>query len=161
VGLSIDSNPSHIAWLRSIRGLKFRDMEKVDVTFPLIADIKMDVARKYGMIHPDASDTRAVRGGVVIDPAAKIRAMVYYHDGGAEHPGDQAAGRCLADLGQARRVHAGRLAAGDDVIVPSPASCAAADERVSKPPQDCSVQEWFFTFRKLPKEQVGATTRPK
>ena len=52
LGLSIDSIFSHIAWVRSIKE-KFG----VDIQFPIIEDLKMDVAKAYGMIHPGAADT--------------------------------------------------------------------------------------------------------
>ena len=73
LGLSIDSLFSHLAWMRNIK-------EKFGVTipFPIIEDIKMDVARAYGMIHPGAADTQAVRATFFIDPKGVLRAMVYY-----------------------------------------------------------------------------------
>jgi len=53
VGLSIDSIYSHIAWLRTIKEkVKFKGMEDMEVTFPVIADLKMDVAKAYGMVRP-------------------------------------------------------------------------------------------------------------
>src|SRR5210317_1244887 len=53
VGLSIDGLYSHIAWLRTIKEkIEFNGMKNVDVKFPLIEDITMDVAKKYGMIQP-------------------------------------------------------------------------------------------------------------
>ena len=49
IGLSIDSNFSHIAWLRTIKEkIKYKGMENVEVTFPVIADLKMDVAAAMG-----------------------------------------------------------------------------------------------------------------
>ncbi|HOM72790.1 MAG TPA: redoxin domain-containing protein, partial [Armatimonadota bacterium] len=40
IGLSIDSTFSHIAWLRTIKEkIKFRDMENIEINFPLIADL--------------------------------------------------------------------------------------------------------------------------
>jgi len=73
LGLSIGSRYSHVAWIRNIKE-KFG----VDIPFPIIADLKMDVARAYGMIHPGAADTSAVRATFVIDPNRFLRAMVYY-----------------------------------------------------------------------------------
>lgn len=53
VGLSVDGLYSHIAWLRTIKEkIEFRDMKNMEVKFPLIEDITMDVAKKYGMIQP-------------------------------------------------------------------------------------------------------------
>ncbi|MFZ1670646.1 MAG: peroxiredoxin, partial [Candidatus Nanopelagicales bacterium] len=69
VGLSIDGLYSHIAWLRTIREkISFNGMSDVEVTFPLIEDISMNVAKKYGMIQPGESTTQAVRAVFVIDP---------------------------------------------------------------------------------------------
>ena len=50
IGLSIDSNSSHLAWLYDIyckTGIK--------VSFPIIADRNGQIARKYGMISNDIS----------------------------------------------------------------------------------------------------------
>ena len=52
VGLSIDGLYCHIAWLRTIKEkIEYKGMKDVEVNFPLIEDIKMDVAKKYGMIQ--------------------------------------------------------------------------------------------------------------
>lgn len=73
LGLSIDSTYSHLAWVQAIR-------EKLGKTvpFPIIADLSMAVAHRYGMIHPGASDTATVRALFVIDPEGILRAMIYY-----------------------------------------------------------------------------------
>ena len=73
LGLSIDSNYAHIAWVRNIKE-KFG----IDVKFPIIEDLSMNVATAYGMIQPGASDTSAVRATFIIDPEGILRAMVYY-----------------------------------------------------------------------------------
>ena len=62
IGLSIDSHYSHIAWLRTIKEkIVYKGMKDVEVNFPVIADLKMDVAKKFGMIQPGESDVSAVR----------------------------------------------------------------------------------------------------
>ena len=78
VGLSVDSLYSHIAWLRKIQELEWKDKKHIEVKFPLIEDIRMEVANKYGMIQPGASNTQAVRAVFVIDPKGKIRTILYY-----------------------------------------------------------------------------------
>ena len=58
VGLSIDGLYSHIAWLRTIKEkIEHKGMKDVEVTFPLIEDISMTVAKKYGMIQPNEDTT--------------------------------------------------------------------------------------------------------
>ena len=61
IGLSIDSLYAHIAWLRRIRELEWKGMKNLEVTFPLIEDITMEVANKYGMIQPGQSTTKPSR----------------------------------------------------------------------------------------------------
>ena len=131
VGLSVDGLYSHIAWLRTIgEKIKFRDMEHVNVRFPLIDDVSMKVANKYGMIMPGEDTTKAVRAVFVIDPAGIVRAIIYY---------PLSVGRNFDEL--LRLVKALQTAdalevatpadwrPGEPVIVPPPGSCGAARER--------------------------------
>lgn len=73
IGLSIDSIHSHLAWINNVR-----EKTGVYMDFPIIADLDMKVAHKYGMLHPGASDTAAVRAVFFIDPNRKIRLIMYY-----------------------------------------------------------------------------------
>ncbi|UQB41951.1 peroxiredoxin [Thiomicrospira microaerophila] len=73
LGLSIDSHHSHNAWV-----LNIKEKFGVDINFPIIADLDMKVAKAYGMVHPGAADTSAVRATFVIDDKGVLRAMVYY-----------------------------------------------------------------------------------
>lgn len=73
LGLSIDSIHAHIAWVDNVRkntGIFFR--------FPIIADLDMSVSKLYGMLQPGESETAAVRAVFFIDPAGKIRLIMYY-----------------------------------------------------------------------------------
>ncbi|HRY08925.1 MAG TPA: peroxiredoxin, partial [Candidatus Nanopelagicales bacterium] len=79
VGLSVDGLYSHIAWLRTIKDkIEFNGMKDIEVTFPLVEDITMKVAEKYGMIMPGEDSTKAVRAVFVIDPKGTIRTIIYY-----------------------------------------------------------------------------------
>lgn len=156
VGLSIDSIFSHIAWLRTIKEkLSFKGMTNVEVTFPLIADIKMEVAKKYGMLQPSADDTKAVRAVFLIDPESKIRAILYYPLSNGRN--FQEIKRLLIALQTTDKYGVATPAdwqPGDDVIVPPPGSCGAANDRVEKSPDDVKCYDWFFCTKKLPKEMV-------
>jgi alkyl hydroperoxide reductase subunit AhpC len=108
LGLSIDSNYSHIAWERNIKE-KFG----VEIGFPIIADLSMQVARAYGMIQPGASDTSAVRATFIIDPEGVLRAMVYYPmSNGRSIRRVRPAGQGDADLRRAQGRDPRGLAAG-------------------------------------------------
>ena len=79
VGLSVDGLYSHIAWLRTIKDkIEYKGMKNVEVKFPLIEDITMEVAKRYGMMQPGESSTKAVRAVFVIDPKGIIRTIIYY-----------------------------------------------------------------------------------
>jgi len=78
VGLSVDSLYSHIAWLRKIQELEWNGKKNIEIKFPLIEDIRMEVSNLYGMVQPGQSNTQAVRAVFVIDPKGKIRTILYY-----------------------------------------------------------------------------------
>lgn len=73
VGVSIDSIHSHMAWIHNIK-----NKMNTDIPFPVIADLDMKVANKFGMVHPGASSTATVRAVFIIDDKSIIRALVYY-----------------------------------------------------------------------------------
>jgi peroxiredoxin (alkyl hydroperoxide reductase subunit C) len=67
IGLSIDCVFSHISWLKSIEEkIEYKQMKNIEIKFPVIADLKMEVTKKYGMVQPDASTTQAVRALFVL-----------------------------------------------------------------------------------------------
>jgi peroxiredoxin (alkyl hydroperoxide reductase subunit C) len=122
IGLSIDGLTSHIAWLRTIKEkIEWKDMKGVEVKFPVIEDLKMDVAKKFGMIQPGASDTQAVRAVFIIDPESKIRAILYYPMSNGR---DMNEIRRLLIALQTSDKHGVATPAnwrpGDDVIIPPP-----------------------------------------
>lgn len=156
VGLSIDSNSSHIAWLRTIRDkIEYKGMKNIEVTFPLIADVKMDVAKQYGMVQPSADDTKAVRAVFFIDPNAKIRALIYYPLSNGRN--FQEIKRLLIAM-QTSDAHKCATPAdwqpGDDVLIPPPGSCGIANQRVDNAGKDYYCLDWFMCFRKLPAAAV-------
>ena len=79
LGLSIDSHYSHIAWLRTItEKIEYKGMKGLEVNFPVIADLTMEVSKAFGMLQPGASNTQAVRAVFIIDPEGTVRAIMYY-----------------------------------------------------------------------------------
>lgn len=73
LALSVDSLFSHFAWLRLIR-----DRFGVAVSFPLIEDPTLEIARAYGMVGADALDAAAVRSTFFLDPRGVLRASTAY-----------------------------------------------------------------------------------
>ena len=158
VGLSVDGLYSHIAWLRTIKEkIEYKGMKDVEVKFPLIEDITMEVAKKYGMIQPGESNTKAVRAVFVIDHKGTIRTVIYY---------PLSLGRNFDELYRVvvalQTADAFQVATpadwrpGDDVIVPTAGSCGVAKERMeSKDEMHC--YDWFFCTKKIDKEKVMNT----
>ncbi|MEG2362976.1 MAG: peroxiredoxin [Terrisporobacter sp.] len=73
IGLSVDSNSSHLAWIYNILCLT-----GIDVTFPIIEDRDMKIARLYGMISEPMSSTATVRTVFIIDDKQILRTILYY-----------------------------------------------------------------------------------
>lgn len=151
VGLSIDSTFSHIAWLRTIKEkVQFRNMKDIEVTFPVISDLTMDVSRLYGMLQPSASTTQAVRGVFLIDPEGKVRAMLYYPLSNGRN--FQEIKRLLIAMQTSDKYHVATPAdwqPGEEVIVPPPGSCGAAKERVEAKDPSVRCIDWFICFKEL------------
>ncbi len=149
VGLSVDSLYAHIAWLRKIQELEWKNFKHVNVTFPLIEDIKMDVAKKYGMIQPNASGTQAVRAVFVIDPKGKIRTILYYPLSTGRNFDEIK--RIILALQKADKDGVATPAdwrPGDDTIVPTAGSCGTAKERMESRDENTYCLDWFLCFKK-------------
>lgn len=153
VGLSVDGLYSHIAWLRAIKEkVEYKGMKNVEVKFPLIEDITMNVATKYGMMQGE-SNTKAVRAVFVIDPKGIIRTIIYY---------PLSLGRNFQELLRVvialQTADAFSIATpadwqpGDEVIVPTAGTCGVAKSRMADSSIKCS--DWFFCTKKLSKEEV-------
>jgi peroxiredoxin (alkyl hydroperoxide reductase subunit C) len=143
LGLSVDSVSSHIAWMRNCE-----EKMGVKIPFPIIADLNKEVAKKYGMIHPQQSKTETVRCVFIIDPESKIRAMLYY---------PLTTGRNMAEI--LRLVDAlqttdkykvatpANWKPGETVVVPAPTTAEQAEERL-KEGYEC--KDWYLCKKKLP-----------
>ncbi len=162
VGLSVDGLYSHIAWLRTIKEkIEYKGMKNVEVKFPLIEDITMEVAKKYGMIQPGESNTKAVRAVFFIDPKGIIRAIIYY---------PLSLGRNFDELLRVlmalQTADAFQIATpadwrpGDDVIVPPAGSCGVAKDRMEGK-EEMKCYDWFFCTKKLDKDTVLAKIQKK
>ncbi|WP_173918637.1 peroxiredoxin [Halobacillus sp. Marseille-Q1614] len=117
LGLSVDSVPSHIAWIRSIE-----ENFNTSIEFPVIADLDKAVAMKYGMIMPGESQVETSRAVFVIDDKKKIRSIIYY---------PLTTGRNMDEI--LRLVKA--LQTTDEHGVATPANWQEGDQAVLSPPK--------------------------
>lgn len=161
VGLSVDGLFSHIAWLRTIKEkMTYRGWSDVEVNFPLVEDITMNVARLYGMIMPGESSTKAVRAVFFIDPEGIIRTVLYY---------PQSLGRNFDEI---LRIVKGLQTAdafavatpadwrpGERVIVPPAGSCGVAKDRMAGAEEGVECVDWFFCTKEISADDVEAAIR--
>lgn len=156
VGLSVDGLYSHIAWLRTIKEkIEYKGMKNVEVTFPLIEDITMNVAKKYGMIQEWESNTKAVRAVFFIDPKGTVRAIIYYPLSLWRNFDELY--RALIAMQAADKFGIATPAdwrPWDDVIVPTAGSCGVAKDRVEGKEWPMKCYDWFFCTKEISKEDI-------
>lgn len=145
LGLSVDSLYAHIAWVKDIE-----DHFGVKITFPVIEDISMAIARQYGMIHDQSANTAAVRSVYFIDPEGYVRALIHY---------PMNVGRSVDEI---LRVLAA-LQVSDEAHVATPEGWRPGQDSVLPPPLDQDEADrrtrmdggtWYYT-------RSGATERTK
>lgn len=142
LGLSIDSTYAHIAWMRTIKE-KFG----VEVPFPIIEDLSMNVSNAYGMIQPNASTTQAVRTVFIIDDKGIMRAMVYYPlSNGRSIPEFVRIIKAMQTSDKHGVATPEGWQPGDKVIIPPPNTIQEANERESK---GYEYTDWFFSKKEL------------
>ena len=148
LGLSIDSLHSHLAWSRSIENIDLDGTGPVKVKFPIIADISMAVAKKYGMLQTVAK-TQTIRAVFIIDPEGIIRTILYY---------PMSTGRNLPEIKriiQALQKHdednvstPANWEPGDCVVMGAPLTLEDAEKRMALEDQDVTVYDWYLSMKK-------------
>ena len=154
IGLSVDSNISHIEWVQWIE-----QNLKIEVPFPIIADQLGEVSKKLGLLHAQSS-TQTVRAVFIVDNRGIIRAILYY---------PMELGRNIKEILRMVKTlqiidKTGSVAPanwpnneliGENLIVPPPGDVKAAKVRL----QQYKGFAWWFTYREAPKEEVEAAKK--
>lgn len=142
LGLSIDSISAHLGWVQNVK-------EKTGVyfDFPIIADMKMEVARKYGMIQGETS-VATVRAVFFIDPKRTVRLIMYYPLNVGRNMDEIL--RCLKAL---QTVDEHSVATpldwqpGDEVVLHSPETLEGVEKRMNGPQE--GVVDFYLAKKKL------------
>lgn len=146
LGLSIDSNPSHLAWIYDIycrTGIK--------LPFPIIADRSGQIARKYGMISNDVSTTETVRNVFIIDDKGIVRAIfVYPLNVGRFIPEIIRTVQALQMADCAKGSTAANWMPGQPVIVPVPKTFCELEERQNYINENRNGISWYLSFKEPP-----------
>ncbi|WP_027724307.1 peroxiredoxin [Tuberibacillus calidus] len=144
IGLSVDSVPSHLAWIRDIERIF-----DVKVTYPVIADLDMKVAKLYGMIHPGASNTATIRSVFIIDDKGILRAMIYY---------PMSAGRSIPEIlrvidslqttDKTGHTTPANWVPGEPVIVPATPKAGAIESEEEARAKGLDYKSWYLRLKK-------------
>ena len=147
LGLSIDSNPSHLAWIYDIyckTGIK--------VSFPIIADRNGQIARKYGMVSNDISSTETVRNVFIIDDKQIVRTiMVYPLNVGRFIPEIIRTVQALQMADCSKGSTAANWMPGQPVIVAPPKTFCELEERQNSINENQNGISWYLSFKQPPK----------
>lgn len=152
IGLSVDSNASHIAWIQTIKNdVIFQGWKNVEITFPIIADTAGAIAHLYGMIHDACGNTDTVRAVFIIDPRGIIRTILYYPKSIGRNITEIK--RILIALQTSDAFHVATPAEwvpGEDVIVPAPNTVFDIASRT----KGGNARDWFLRFKSISPDMI-------
>jgi len=145
--VSTDPLETHKQWKLSLEKIKYKDYARLEISFPIIDDSDLVIAKLYGMIHKESDNNKDVRGVFIIDPDNKIKAEFFY---------PMEIGRNLSEL--VRTVKALQLnykknvltpanwEIGHDVLVPFPVKADMTN--MNKESGEYYQLAWFLIFKK-------------
>ena len=143
LGLSVDSNASHLAWAYDIycrTGIR--------IPFPIIADRNGEIARKYGMISSDVSNTETVRNVYIIDDRGVIRLiLVYPMNVGRSIPEILRSLQALQVADSNNAAMPANWVPCEPVIMPAPRTFEGLLERNSQISQNRNGINWYLSFK--------------
>lgn len=143
MGLSIDSIHSHLAWVNNVR-----EKTGVYLDFPIIADIDMQVAKLYGMLQPNESETAAVRAVFFIDPLLKIRLIMYYPLNVGRNMDEILRALFALQVSDEYKVALPlNWKKGDKVIVPPPKTLKQMEDRIKD--DSCEKVDFYLAKKEL------------
>ncbi len=148
IGVSIDSNPAHLAWFYDI--LQFSGIK---VPFPLIADRNASVATQYGMVNPDRIYEESVRDVFIIDPSQRIRAILAYPTTNGRNTYEILR---LIDALQVSSEYGVYTPAnwmpGDPAIIPPPSTFNEVIERANNTDPELLCKRWYMCYKDVPEK---------
>lgn len=143
LGLSIDSNSSHLAWVYDIycrTGIK--------ISFPIVADRNAQIARKYGMISSEVSNTETVRNVFIIDDKGIVRSiLIYPMNIGRFIPEIIRIVQALQMADCTKGATAANWMPNQPVIVPIPKTYQELEERVQSINKNRNGVSWYLSFK--------------
>lgn len=150
LGLSVDSNPSHLAWIHDIY-----QKTKIEVPFPIIADLNGEIARKYGMISSQESTTQTIRNVFVIDPESKVRLIhIYPMNVGRNIPEILRAVQALQIVTEMEVSTPANWVPDQPLIQKSPQTQKELKEKEEQILDEKNGMSWYLSFQKAKKKEL-------
>lgn len=150
LGLSIDSNASHLAWIYDIYC-----RTGIQISFPIIADRSSEIARKYGMISNDISTTETVRNVFIIDPNGIVRTiLIYPMNVGRFIPEILRIIQALQMADCAKGSTAANWIPNQPVIISPPKTFCELQERQQEILKNRNGINWYLSFKEPPKNCI-------
>lgn len=145
LGLSIDSNPSHLAWMYSIYY-----MTSKMIPFPIVADRTGEIARLYGMFAPNVSKTETVRNVFIIDPNQTIRAILIYPlTNGRSIPEIIRLVTAIQTTDRDKVVTPANWQPGEKTMIPAPHTYPELMQRQANPENETyNCNDWYWCYNK-------------
>ncbi len=162
IGISCDSIYTHIAWLRKVKELVWKDMKHMEVDIPLITDSSMEITGQYGMLFQDSIGVHTDRTVFVIDPEGKIKACLTYPTSVGRNI--QEIKRLVIALIKTEADNAATPAdwvPGEDVMLLPPITCLSAAERIEKVNENMYCLDWFIGFKQSNNNAATEVTEPE
>ncbi|MGL6104759.1 peroxiredoxin [Romboutsia sp.] len=142
IGLSIDSNSSHLAWIYNIFQLT-----GIEIPFPVIEDRDMSIAKLYGMISEPMSNTSTIRSVFIIDDKQILRTILYYPlTTGRNIPEILRIIKALQTSDEDHVVTPANWFPGMPVILPYPKTYKELKSRIKTCDKNCSCLDWYLCF---------------
>lgn len=143
LGLSVDSNPSHLAWIYDIYC-----RTGIIIPFPIIADRNGEIARKYGMISSTVNNTATVRNVFIIDDKQIVRTiLVYPMNIGRNIPEILRVVRALQVSDCNNQMAPVNWMPNEPMIVPMPQTFAQLQERNENIMKQQNGMNWYLSFK--------------
>lgn len=147
--LSTDGLNSHLDWIKSLESIQQKDGKQVGINFPLVPDVGLKISALYGMIHPDMSSTRTIRGVFIINPENQIAAMFFYPNSTGRNMEELK--RTVIALQESDRrdvLTPSNWQPGDDFLLNAPASKEDAEKMTKKKNSSYYSKEWYLWYEK-------------
>lgn len=144
IGLSFDSNASHLAWIQSLS-----QNYGVQIPFPIISDPTGSIARLYGMTTPESNHQEAVRSVYFIDPSHRLRAFLMYpSSNGRSIPELIRLLDALQTTDSRKVVTPVNWQPGDPVMIPAPRTLQELSVRTKHPESvGLSCKDWYLCYQ--------------